>query len=366
MELGVDLSTYEHLAAFDPHYYYRGEEVEPLSFFHDHNGVTLLRLRVWLHPSSVEGIPYGAGNNDLACFLRLARLGMKKGYKILLNFHYSDFWVDPSKQTLPKAWRDYNFEQLVEAVYSYTKETLLTCRAYGIELHGIQIGNEITHGILWPFGALYNERVEGKGGGWHCLAELLKAGSKAAKEVYPEAKRVIHLEHSGSKDMQEEFFSHLVAEGLDFDVIGESYYPYWHGTFEELEENIVNLQRLFHKPVWIVEAGYAYSTEQKAGGGLEDTIDANFEATHNLPFPLTKEGQKGYVERLIALSKKLGVEEIYYWEPCWLTRPHCGWAERAGQEYLGVHGDPDANEWATETLFDESGEANPALDSYHL
>ncbi|MBO5528799.1 MAG: glycosyl hydrolase 53 family protein [Bacilli bacterium] len=370
MRLGIDASTLDQLEKYDPHFYYEGKEIEPLSFLHEHNGIGLLRLRLWLDPYDEQGVPYGAGTNDFDCFLRLAKRGNAAGYKILLDFHYSDFWVDPAKQTMPKAWRGKTLEEVVDALYEYTRDTLLRVKAEGIELAGIQVGNEITHGMCWPLGKLNYDADNRKIAKFENLALLLKAGTKACKEVFPDVKTVIHLEHSCSVEMQEHWFRSIIDLGVEFDVIGESYYSYWHGSLEELAANLDNLHKKFGKELWIVELGYAYEPARRDDKeGLGNLIDERFRATHDLkfaPYPFTQQGQYDFLRHLIRVCAEHHVEQMYYWEPLWLPLPNCGWADLPGQAYINEHGDPQTDEWANETLFDSKGNATLGLDAYKL
>jgi arabinogalactan endo-1,4-beta-galactosidase len=123
MILGIDPSTYFEVQAKDPHFFYQGKEVEPLSLLHDHNGCAVMRIRLWIDPYDENGKPYHGGTNDWPAFLKLAKLGMSKGYTIMLDFHYSDFWCDPSKQTMPKSWQGLSVKEVAGKVYAYTRKS---------------------------------------------------------------------------------------------------------------------------------------------------------------------------------------------------------------------------------------------------
>lgn len=370
MFLGIDASTQIEVDKKNPHYFYKGKEVEPFSFLHDHNNVSSMRLRLWLNPYDESGNAYGGGTNDYQTFKELALRAQKIGYSILLDFHYSDFWCDPGKQFIPKAWRNLSFEETVNVLYEYSKKTLLDCKKDGINISAVQIGNEITNGMLWPLGHL-DWVKDAPRKGYENLSKFLKAGIKATKEVLPNAKTIIHLENSGNAPLHEEFYSNIIKNGVDFDVIGLSYYPYWHGTFDMLFNNISNLKKLFKKPIWIVETGYGFTMEpfiQEGGFKEKNLIDDNFFKQDNVfqPYPLTKEGQKDFVKNLILKAKENEVEAIYYWEPFWLPLKGLEWASKEGEAYTNELEKPTANEWANQCLFDYSGNATPALDEYKL
>jgi arabinogalactan endo-1,4-beta-galactosidase len=370
MFLGMDPSSYLEELEKKPRYYVKGKEVEPLSYMHDNNNVSSLRLRLWLNPFSEKGEPYHGGTNDWKSFVKLAHLGMSKGYSILLDLHYSDFWCDPSKQTLPKSWKNLSLQEVGEEVYEYTKGVVINCKKEGIKLKALQIGNEITNGMLWPLGKIDWDPVNKKRIGWENLSFLLSKASKGAREADSNLPLIVHLERSGDKDLHEEYYREIINRGVDFDIIGLSYYPYWHGTFDMLFANIDNLKAKFHKPVWIVETGYGFTMApfiSNANDGANLISEKFFEAKDVYkPYPLTMDGQKEFVEELIRLSILHDVKAIYYWEPLWLPLPGIEWASIAGEEYIHETNKPTHNEWANQCLFDYDGHATPAFFSYKI
>lgn len=370
MFLGIDASTQMEVDAKSPHYYYGGKEVEPWHFLFDHNGVKGMRLRLWVDPYDEKGRPYGGGTVDFPTWIKLAKRAAKIGYSILLDIHYSDFWCDPGKQFIPKSWRGYNEGELAEKVYEYTKSTLLAIAKEGIEVPYIQIGNEITNGMLWPLGQLGARGEDGIRSNYDNLASFLRSGVKAAREVAPKSKLVIHLEKSYDVELHEEFYREILKRGVDFDIVGLSYYPYWHGTFPMFFKNVDNLRDKFHKPVWIVETGYGFTMEPFLLNGNygDNLISEKFFEQENVfhPYPLTKEGQKDFIASLIKLSAGHGVKAIYYWEPFWLPLPGLNWASEEGEAYTGETGKPTHNEWANQCLFDYEGNATPGLDVFKL
>ncbi len=370
MFLGIDASTQREVDAKNPHYFYGGQEVDPWRFMFSHNGVKGMRLRLWIDPYDEEGKPYGGGTVDFPTFLALAKRAKEDGYHILLDFHYSDFWCDPSKQCIPKSWRGLSLEETATKLYEYTKKTLLDIKKEGIEIPYIQIGNEITNGMLWPLGQLVWQGEGKVRRGYDNLAVLLQAGLRAVKEVLPFAQTVIHLEKSYDVATHEEFYREILLRGTSFDIIGLSYYPYWHGTFEMFFKNVNNLQKKFHKPVWIVETGYGFTMEPFVLNGNygDNLISEDFFKQGNVyrPFPLSKEGQRSFVKELIARVKLNDIGAIYYWEPFWLPLEGLEWASKEGEKYIGETNKPTHNEWANQCLFDYDGNATPALDEFKL
>ena len=368
MFLGIDASTQVEVDSKNPHYYYKGKEVDPWEFMFEHNGVKSMRLRLWIDPYDEDGHPYGGGTVDFKKWIILAKRAQKVGYKILLDFHYSDFWCDPGKQLLPKSWRGLSVDDLANKVYEYTKKTLQDIQKEGIEVSYIQIGNEITNGMLWPLGKL-SEKVPGQTrSNYDNLALFLRSGVKGARETLPNAKLIIHLEKSYDVETHEEFFNEIAKRGVDFDIIGLSYYPYWHGTFPMFFKNVDNLKTKFAKPIWIVETGYGFTMEPYVQNGNygDNLISENFFKQDNVfkPFELTKEGQFDFITNLLKLAKEHEIEAIYYWEPLWLK--DIPWATKEGELYTGETHKPTNNEWANQCLFDYEGNATPGLDAYKL
>ena len=367
MILGIDASTYleelEHGARF-----YDGErEIDPLDAF-SANGVDCMRIRLWNDPYGKGGEPYLAGGCDLGGYIRLASLAKSKGYRILLDFHYSDFWADPGKQIIPKAWSGLDLDGLCAAVYSFTRDTLIAARDSGVAPELIQVGNEITNGMLWPIGRL-TEGEQGERGNYDSLCRLIGAGCRACREVLPESKIVLHLERSNDRAVYREFFTKMAESGIDYDVIGASYYPYWHGTPEELFANL-DACRAFGKELMVVELGYGFTTEAYTQGGEKKRLVIDAERAY-IPgftekYPLTPNGQAEFVRDFLALAKRHAIDGVFYWEPLWLPGEGIMWASESGQQYIHEEGKSTANEWANQCLFDYQGKMLPAFREYRL
>ena len=152
---GVDLSAVVEVEELGAKYYDNGVQGHIFDILKNY-GVNSVRLRLWNDPYTEDGVPYGAGTNDLEVYKKLAKRAMDHGMSILLDYHYSDFWADPGKQRVPKAWRGMDADQLEQAVYDYTRETLLEMKAAGVLPQLVQVGNELTHGLMWPSTAVVN------------------------------------------------------------------------------------------------------------------------------------------------------------------------------------------------------------------
>lgn len=367
MRLGIDVSTYFDEINRGAKYFDGEKEVQPLELFRK-NGVDIMRIRLWLDPKSESGEKYLGGDCDAENFFKLAQLAKTKGYSIMLDIHYSDFWVDPAKQTVPKAWRNLSFSQLVERVRTYTTEILNAAKSRGIGIDFIQVGNEITNGMLWPHGRLTGE--DGRRQNYDNLITLIKAGCSGCREVYPEAEIILHLEKSYDKVIYDEFFTHMQSAGVDYDIIGFSYYPYWHGTFAQFFEN-AEMCKKFKKKLMVVEVGYAFTLEdyikvEHGGAKLvvsEDNI-SSFAFTEE--YPVTPSGQAKFVEKFLSLASEHGIDAVVWWEPLWIPGDGVCWASEAGQEYIGETGKSTRNEWANQCLFDYSGKMLPAFGKFKI
>ena len=366
MILGIDVSTYLEELEHGAKYYDGNKEIDPLDAFIK-NGVDSMRIRVWNDPYSESGEPYLAGSCGIDNYVKLARLAKEKGYSIMLDFHYSDFWADPGKQMIPKAWRDYDIDEMAGAVYGFTRQILTTAIKEGVAPEYIQVGNEITNGILWPIGRL--TEGEGERGNYENLLRLLDAGCRACRDTVPEARIILHLERSNDKSIYREFFTKVANAGIDYDIIGASYYPYWHGTPEELFENLEASKR-FGKELMVVELGYGFTTKGYVQGGEERRLVIDPERAY-IPgftekYPVTPEGQESFVRDFLDKAREHGISGVYYWEPLWLPGEGICWASEAGQAYIHEEGKSTANEWANQCLFDYEGRKLPAFDAYKL
>ena len=164
--------------------------------------------------------------------------------KLLLDFHYSDYWADPGKQYKPAAWRNLNFTELKQALYDYTKEVITALKNQGTGPDMVQIGNEINHGIVWPEG--YVSNIDS-------LSQLIKAGTAAVKSVDPSIIMMLHIALGGQNEESVFFIDQMLSHGVHFDVIGQSYYPKWHGTLDDLQNNLNDLVRRYGRDVILVE-----------------------------------------------------------------------------------------------------------------
>ena len=372
MRLGIDVSTYLEELASGAKYYKEIDgkliSIDPLDEFVI-NGVKSMRIRLWNNPYN-NGIKYLGGTCDIDNFLSLAKLAISKGYTIYLDFHYSDFWADPGKQTKPKAWEGLNFSELVNEVYQYTIDTLKLIKANGIDLEMIQVGNEITNGMLWPDGRLIEHGTNPRTN-YENLSLLLKAGLNACKEIYPNALRMLHLERSYDKKTYTEFFKEMEKYNAPYEVIGASYYPYWHGTMDELMDNLTTQRKLFGKKLVIAEVGYAFTLEDyiyNNNGVINLVVNKdNLESFGFVKkYPFTKDGQERFIKDFLKKCLDNSIDGVYYWEPVWIPGDNICWASIEGQKYINELGKSTRNEWSNQCLFDYKGVMNKAFMAYKL
>ena len=218
-------------------------ERDPILILKDH-GFNYVRLRIFNDPSTKEGYSPNKGFCDLEHTKLMAKRVKAAGMKLLLDFHYSDYWADPGKQYKPSAWKNLAFNDLKKALYDYTKNVIQELKAQGTTPDMVQIGNEINHGIVWPEGSVSN--IDN-------VAQLLNAGTAAVKSVDPSVIMMLHVALGGQNHESVFFIDNMLSRGVPFDVIGESYYPKWHGTLDDLRDNLTDLVRRYDKDVILVE-----------------------------------------------------------------------------------------------------------------
>lgn len=366
MILGIDVSTYPEELEHGARYFDGGAEIDPLDAFRE-GGVDHMRIRVWNDPYSENGEPYLAGSCNMDNYVRLASLAKAKGYKLLMDLHYSDFWADPGKQMIPKAWRGMGIDELEEAVYRFTLDCLRRAAKTDTLPDMIQVGNEITCGMLWPIGKLESD---GARGNYESFCRLVSAGCRACREAAPSAEIVLHLERSNDTAVYTEFFSEMEKAGIDYDIIGASYYPYWHGTPEELFANLSACRARFKKKIMVMELGYGFTLRPYTLDGEEKRLvideDRAYVKGFTEKYPVSPEGQAAFVEDFLRGAEAIGVSGVFYWEPLWLPGEGICWASAAGQEYIGEQGKSTSNEWANQCLFDYFGNKLPAFDKFRI
>ena len=304
----------------------------------DRHGFNSIRLKLWHTPKD--------GYNDLAHVAAMAKRIREHRMHFLLNFHYSDWWADPQKQITPAAWKDLDFATLKDSLYEYTRAVVRTLDEQGTPPQMVQIGNEIRPGMLWPLG-----EVDGKydtAEQWDHLAELLAV---ARKGVYDGLKRLqdvkimIHFDNGGNNAICRKFFDSLTVRDVQYDVIGLSFYPRWHGRLDSLESNLADLSKRYDKDVVVVESAYPFTLQWNDDQG---NIMGSETDLHE-GYPATLEGQTEYfreLRRIVTSVPNGRGKGLYYWEP----------------GLIAVKG--GGSPWENVGLFDFTGNAVPAMDVF--
>lgn len=369
---GMDVSTLIEEEACGAKYYDAGE-AEDLFVILKRYGVSSIRIRLWNNPYNEKGVAYGAGTNDFDKVVKLAKRAKEAGMNYLLDFHYSDFWADPGKQWPPKAWVGHDAAGIIEDVYAYTQNTLEKLVELGLPPFMVQVGNEITNGCMWPLGNRHYGKPENSPEGIPyfnpILKDILSAGIRAVRETVPEALVMLHLDNGGNNELYRDWFDgYFQRGGADFDVIGLSYYPFWHGNLEALKNNLNDISVRYKKPLVLAEISMGFSMEDYAKYEKLDSDERKGYATRQnllekLDYPMTPEGQKAFMEHAIRILKEVPDDlgkGYYYWEPAWIPVPGCGWATPEALDYIKEQG-PGGNEWANQALFDYRGHILPAM-----
>ncbi len=300
--LGADISLLPTLEAAGAVYKdSEGKPVSLLTFFHE-NGFNYVRIRLFVHPDQNS-----AACQDLAYVTGLATRAKAQGFKILLDFHYSDTWADPGNQSKPSDWFNLSQTELVQKLYDYTKISLELLKSNGITPDLIQTGNEITPGMLWDNGkvSLWTDSWN-TAEHWKSFTDLLKNAVKACREVCPDAKIVIHTERSGDADATRQFYQKMTDYKVDYDIIGLSYYPFWHGLLAEAERTINMAAANFPlKPLMFVEIAYPFNDWGYPADGITPK-----------PYPSTPAGQVTFLADFITLiNNHSNVTGLFYWYP---------------------------------------------------
>ena len=241
--LGADISFLPELEAKGIHFSDKGIQKDAIQILKDH-GFNYIRLRIFNDPARDSGYSPGRGFCDLEHTKQMARRIKAAGMKFLLDFHYSDYWADPGKQYKPAAWVGEDFAALKQSVYTYSKEVMQALQAQGTPPDMVQVGNEINHGMIWPEGSIRSP---------DSLAALIDAGIRGVRSVDSKATIMLHIALGGQNAESHFFLDNMLERGLNFDVIGLSYYPKWHGTLAELSFNLNDLAAHYNKDVIVVE-----------------------------------------------------------------------------------------------------------------
>lgn len=343
---------------------YRDAAGDPADLFEvlADSGVNYVRVRVWNDPYDAQGRGYGGGTVDVARAVEIGERATAHGMRVLVDFHYSDFWADPAKQHEPKAWTGLSVADKAAAVRDYTAAALTEFRDAGVDVGMVQVGNETNNAVAGVTG-------------WDGMAQLFGAGSAAVRDVLPGAKVAVHFTNPETAGRYATAAAALAARGVDYDVFASSYYPYWHGTLDNLTSVLKQVADGYGKQVMVAETSWARTLED--GDGHENVITADT-TTHQ--YPISVQGQATAVRDVVAAVAAVGDAGVgvFYWEPAWVPvgppsaleankalweRDGSGWASSYAGEYdpadAGQHFGGSA--WDNQAMFADDGTALESL-----
>ena len=346
-----------------------GEQADLFEVLSD-AGINYIRVRVWNNPYDADGNGYGGGNCDASKAAEIGARAAKYGMKLLVDFHYSDFWADPSKQMVPKAWADFTEAQKEQAIYDYTKESLNTILDAGADVGMVQIGNEINNGLCGETD-------------WTYICALLNNAGVAVREVAAESGKeiqiAVHFTNIEQYPLILNYPKTLEEYDVDYDVFGVSYYPSWHGSMQNLTRVLQEISGTYGKKTAVLETSYPYTTED--GDGSANSIS---DAEPVTGYPATVKGQADCIRDVMLSAAAAAGEEmlgVFYWEGAWIPVGKAeelaanqklwetygsGWASSYAASY-----DPDdagkyygGSSWDNQALFDFSGHPLESLQIF--
>jgi len=349
---GADVSIMPELERNGTKFYDNGIEQDGLTILKNH-GVNWIRVRIWNNPYVVGPEGVGGGNTDEAKAIEMAKRAKALGMKVLVDFHYSDFWVDPGQQKKPDAWKNDSGDKLVDDVYAYTAKVMQDFNVQGVTPDMVQVGNELNNGMLWPEAQL----TEDNPNGYKFLAKLLNAGLQAVHDNDKDnkVKTMIHLA-GVDVNLYHTFFDNLIVKNKvnDFDIIGMSFYPFWHGTMDDLKNTMNDVSAKYNKDVIAVETAFGYTLEdadfEKNNFGTNEEKVGGYKAT----VQGQATGLRDVMATVASVNDNRGLG-IFYWAPDWVINEKVGWKSNGG-----------GNGWDNLTLFDTKGNALESMDTFNL
>lgn len=322
-----------------------GQECGDMLTFFSNNGLNAMRVRLFVNPENASTADKGQGVcQDLDYVVKLAKRIKSSGFAFMLDFHYSDSWADPAKQFTPKEWASLSDTELCSKIYEYTKSCLKTLNDEGATPDFIQTGNEISYGMLWGTeGGTYKKYYAGKDDNRSRFTTLLQNAIKACREECPKAKIILHTERVPNSSYLISFYNDMKNANIDYDIVGLSYYPYWHKDLTQLDVAIKQIERNFaDKKIMIVETGYYHHWQP-----------SNVEYDYSSTWPISDAGQNKFTEDLIAKLKEHESVIGLFW-----------WSMESNEYWLDWNTKRVTDNWYNAGLFDnQTGKANKALST---
>ena len=363
---GMDVSAVLALENSGVKYYNFDGEEQDVFMTLAQAGVNYIRLRVWNDPYDENGNGYGGGNNDVATAITLGQRATQYGMKVCIDFHYSDFWADPKKQFVPKAWEGMDIEEKSDALYNFTLENLTQILDAGVDVGMVQVGNEINNGMCGETDASN-------------VRKLLASGSKAVRDAATASGKdiLVAVHYTNIDDMKklDTLLTGLQVKEIDYDIVGLSFYPYWHGTMDDLKNAITHIRDTYGKKVYVAENAYCYTSED--GDGSANSIKGTDDLAEG--YSASVQGQANEVRDVCAAASEAGAEGIFYWEGTWIPvgpadadnsaiweKYGSGWAS----SYAGGYDPKDAGQyyggssWDNQAMFDFTGHPLASLNIF--
>ena len=363
---GMDVSAVLALENSGVKYYNFDGEEQDVFMTLAQAGVNYIRLRVWNDPYDENGNGYGGGNNDVATAITLGQRATQYGMKVCIDFHYSDFWADPKKQFVPKAWEGMDIEEKSDALYNFTLENLTQILDAGVDVGMVQVGNEINNGMCGETDASN-------------VRKLLASGSKAVRDAATASGKdiLVAVHYTNIDDMKklDTLLTGLQTKEIDYDIVGLSFYPYWHGTMDDLKNAIIHIRDTYGKEVYVAENAYCYTSED--GDGSANSIKGTDDLAEG--YSASVQGQANEVRDVCAAASEAGAEGIFYWEGTWIPvgpadadnsaiweKYGSGWAS----SYAGGYDPKDAGQyyggssWDNQAMFDFTGHPLASLNIF--
>ncbi len=363
---GMDVSAVLALENSGVKYYNFDGEEQDVFMTLAQAGVNYIRLRVWNDPYDENGNGYGGGNNDVTTAITLGQRATQYGMKVCIDFHYSDFWADPKKQFVPKAWEDMDIDEKSDALYNFTLESLTQILDAGVDVGMVQVGNEINNGMCGETDASN-------------VRKLLASGSKAVREAATVSGKniLVAVHYTNIDDMKklDTLLTGLQVKEIDYDIVGLSFYPYWHGTMEDLKNAITHIRDTYGKRVYVAENAYCYTSED--GDGSVNSIKGTDDLAEG--YSASVQGQANEVRDVFAAASEAGAEGVFYWEGTWIPvgpadadnssiweKYGSGWASI----YAGSYDPKDAGQyyggssWDNQAMFDFTGHPLASLNVF--
>ena len=368
---GMDVSSVLAEEASGVTYYgFDGQPADLFTILAD-SGINYIRVRVWNDPYDSQGRGFGGGNCDIAAAVEIGKRATDAGQKLLVDFHYSDFWADPGKQMAPRSWKGMDTDEKEEALYEYTLACMRQLKEAGVDVGMVQLGNETN-------GAMSGEKT------WQGIAHLMDAGARAAREVYPDVLIAVHFANPENAESYRNYAAKLAYYEqygrIHYDVFATSYYPYWHGSLDNLSAILTEIAETYGKKVMVMETSYAYTGKDSDFFG--NTIGDGSAVVRDYPY--TPQGQANSIRAITdtVVNRTLNGIGVCYWEGAWITVGTDNWEENHekwekygsgwASSYARAYDPDDAGKWYggsavdNQTFFDAEGKPLESLKVFRL